>query len=255
MQTTRFFLPLHQLPNPPITYELGKDTAAYHHLARVLRAQAGWPVEILDADSPRKIAGKIMGITSESITFSLEKEIAPEPKANLTVLLALPEIAVLERVTEKLTEIGAAELVVFIGAHSQAKGAKERLESKLLRLQKIRDAACIQSGAPRLNLKFFESLEDVFEKVPPPPTARKFIASLQPDSTNLQRYLHKSFNLEPSPLPADIFLIIGPEGDLSPHEYQLASKREFIPISLGDTVLRVETAAICSAFTLLNYFS
>ncbi len=45
----------------------------------------------------------------------------------------------------------------------------------------------------------------------------------------------------------NILFLIGPEGDFSGEEIELAKKAGFIPVSLGDSVLRVETAALCVA--------
>jgi len=45
-------------------------------------------------------------------------------------------------------------------------------------------------------------------------------------------------------LPSSILVLIGPEGDFTPPEISLALESGFIPVSLGDNVLRVETAAI-----------
>jgi 16S rRNA (uracil1498-N3)-methyltransferase len=49
-------------------------------------------------------------------------------------------------------------------------------------------------------------------------------------------------------------ILIGPEGDFSPTEIQAALNRNYIPISLGNSILRVETAGVvaCSTIQLLN---
>jgi len=52
----------------------------------------------------------------------------------------------------------------------------------------------------------------------------------------------REINLSPS--PASALVLIGPEGDFTPAEIEEAVKAGFIPVSLGDTVLRVETAAV-----------
>jgi 16S rRNA (uracil1498-N3)-methyltransferase len=52
----------------------------------------------------------------------------------------------------------------------------------------------------------------------------------------------------------DATILIGPEGDFSPEEVQIAIDAGFIPVSLGDFRLRTETAALvaCTAIALLN---
>jgi 16S rRNA (uracil1498-N3)-methyltransferase len=49
----------------------------------------------------------------------------------------------------------------------------------------------------------------------------------------------------PEKLPADVFVLIGPEGDFTPAEEILAQKAGFAPVTLGPLILRAETAAIC----------
>jgi 16S rRNA (uracil1498-N3)-methyltransferase len=83
----------------------------------------------------------------------------------------------------------------------------------------------------------------------------RLVASLESGSTNLHEFLHKYYALEPSAYPTDIILVIGPEGDLSVDEYKLCSSNGFKPVSLGSSTLRVETAAICSAFSINNFFN
>jgi len=52
----------------------------------------------------------------------------------------------------------------------------------------------------------------------------------------------------------DVLLLIGPEGDFSPYELNLAKQNNYYPISLGKSRLRTETAAVvaCSTIHLLN---
>jgi 16S rRNA (uracil1498-N3)-methyltransferase len=47
--------------------------------------------------------------------------------------------------------------------------------------------------------------------------------------------------------PKDVLVLVGPEGDFTPQETGLARSKGFTPVSLGDTVLRVTTAAIAAA--------
>jgi 16S rRNA (uracil1498-N3)-methyltransferase len=53
----------------------------------------------------------------------------------------------------------------------------------------------------------------------------------------------------------NILVLIGPEGDFSDEEIELAKKNGFIPVSLGDLVLRVETAAVSVASFIRLYYS
>jgi 16S rRNA (uracil1498-N3)-methyltransferase len=65
---------------------------------------------------------------------------------------------------------------------------------------------------------------------------RLFFHQDREGSDTLHRYLSKT--------PKIITLVVGPEGGLSPEEVQLLRKRGFVPITVGRTVLRAETAAL-----------
>ena len=53
-------------------------------------------------------------------------------------------------------------------------------------------------------------------------------------------------------LAADNQLLIGPEGDFTPQEIQFATENSYMPVSLGNTRLRTETAALVGATLLMN---
>lgn len=139
---------------------------------------------------------------------------------------------------EKATEIGIDEITPVFCTHS------ERIRIKTERLQKILVAAMKQSlkaYLPKLNepadLKNFLSKDF---------TGQKFIAYCESgEEDELQKVYQKGENA---------LILIGPEGDFSHEEIALAKKQGFIPISLGKSRLRTETAGIvaCHTITLLN---
>ena len=54
------------------------------------------------------------------------------------------------------------------------------------------------------------------------------------------------------PSSSETLILIGPEGDFTPTEIQLALEKNYIPISLGETRLRTETAGVVAATLLMN---
>jgi 16S rRNA (uracil1498-N3)-methyltransferase len=139
---------------------------------------------------------------------------------------------------EKATEIGIDEITPVFCAHS------ERIRIKTERLQKILVAAMKQSlkaYLPKLNEP--ADLKNLFSQGF---TGQKFIAYCESgEEDELQKVYQKG---------ANALILIGPEGDFSHEEIALAKKQEFIPISLGKSRLRTETAGIvaCHTITLLN---
>lgn len=140
---------------------------------------------------------------------------------------------------EKATEIGLNEVTPVICDHS------ERKVVKLNRYEKVLQSAMKQSLHFRLpilneaqNLKDF--LRTEFQ-------GQKFIAHCE---ENLERLQLKD-QVKPS---SEVTVLIGPEGDFSPEEIKLALEHGWEPVSLGNSRLRTETAAIvaCHTVALVN---
>ena len=139
---------------------------------------------------------------------------------------------------EKATEIGMDEITPIICEHS------ERREIKIDRLNKVLVAAMKQSVnayLPKLNPPLlFKSF--VESKILP----EKFICN-----SNAQKDALFKNNYEPG---KNATVLIGPEGDFSKQEIQMASENNFMPINLGESRLRTETAGvhICSVINFIN---
>lgn len=139
---------------------------------------------------------------------------------------------------EKATEIGISEITPIICDHS------ERKQVKTERFDKIIQSAMKQSNQlylPKLNnpvsFKDFIKLKT---------NSLQFIAHCEEtDKKTLKNCIVPNEN---------ITILIGPEGDFSTTEIELAMKNNYIPISLGNTRLRTETAAIvaCHSVVFIN---
>jgi 16S rRNA (uracil1498-N3)-methyltransferase len=136
---------------------------------------------------------------------------------------------------EKATEIGVMEITPIICDHS------ERKVVKLDRFERVLQSAMKQSlhfTLPKLNqpVRFSEFVTDT-------PEGSKFIAHCEDeiDKKSLQNCLE---------LGEKSIILIGPEGDFSSEEIVLAKENEWNPVSLGNTRLRTETAAIVACHTV-----
>ncbi len=136
---------------------------------------------------------------------------------------------------EKATEIGIQEITPIICEHS------ERKVIKADRFQKILESAMKQSlhyYLPKLNepIAYATFIKKEFN-------GQKFIAHCEEtDKKSLKNELEIS---------EDVTILIGPEGDFSVKEIQLAIENSFIPVSLGNTRLRTETAAIVACHSVV----
>lgn len=136
---------------------------------------------------------------------------------------------------EKATEIGVHEITPIICDHSERKVIKNE------RFDKIILSALKQSNhcyLPILNqaISFKEFLKKEIK-------GQKFIAHCEEnDKKSLKKILEKNI---------DVTILIGPEGDFSSNEIEIAIKNHYIPISLGNTRLRTETAALVACHTVV----
>jgi len=136
---------------------------------------------------------------------------------------------------EKATEIGIHEITPIICEHS------ERKAIKMDRFQKILETAMKQSlhyYLPKLNEPI--AFKDFIKQKQ---TGQLFIAHCEDTSK-------KSLKTELKP-NENVTVLIGPEGDFSVKEIQLAIDSNFIPVSLGATRLRTETAGIVACHSII----
>lgn len=136
---------------------------------------------------------------------------------------------------EKATEIGIQEITPIICEHSERKVIKTE------RFQKILESAMKQSlhhYLPKLNdpIAYKEFIKKEF-------VGQQFIAHCEAtNKKSLKNELKKD---------ANVTILIGPEGDFSTLEIQQAIENQFIPVSLGNTRLRTETAAVVACHSVV----
>jgi 16S rRNA (uracil1498-N3)-methyltransferase len=200
----------------------------------------------------RKKEGDILHVTNGlGYLFYTEIALASDSKCTVNILsfekqepskyhlhLAVAPTKMNERYEwflEKATEIGIQEITPIICDHSERKVIKTE------RFQKIIESAMKQSlhyYLPKLNEPII--LRDFLKKEI---IGSKFIAHCEETNKNtLKSQIIKN---------QDTTLLIGPEGDFSNNEIELALNNNYIPISLGNTRLRTETAAIVACHSVV----
>lgn len=164
---------------------------------------------------------------------------ATEPKYHLHLAVAPTKMNDrYEWFLEKATEIGISEITPIICDRSERKNIKTDRFDKII-LSAMKQSS--QFYLPKLNepIAYSEFISKSFE-------GQKMIAHCEETSKkSIQSELKSNQNY---------IILIGPEGDFSEKEIQLALKNNYIPISLGDTRLRTETAAIvaCHSVAFIN---
>lgn len=218
--------------------ELSREES--HHAVKVLRLKAGDTVTILDGLG-NTMQGKIVDASSRITMVSITaKEKQIPRKGRLHIGISPPKSGDrFDWFLEKATEIGVEEITPLWSANS------ERTKINAARNEKIVVSAMKQSRnsyLPRLNdaQKFKDFVSSANSN-------RKYIAHCEPSATDkLTSVLAKD---------EDALILIGPEGDFSPSEIELALGHGFQAITMGAQRLRTETAAIvaCTIFHQTNY--
>lgn len=222
------------------------DAEESAHCVRVLRHKAGDEINVVDGlgtmmrcrladDSPRGASAEIL----EEVPgwgghpYSLTMAVCPTKNNER-----------FEWFVEKATEIGVDRIAPVIGDRS------ERRVFKSGRSRKIALSAMKQSLKARLPI--------VEEPVP----VKDFIAGSTVEEIKMICYCFEGETMRRSiedvlkevPEGATITIMIGPEGDFSPGEAELAVENGFIPVHLGPSRLRTETAAVTAATAVYLHF-
>ena len=210
------------------------------HCVRVLRFSDGEPVTLVDGKG-NWYQGEIERADVKGCKVRIFEKKSDEMKRPFRLHLAIAPTKNLDRIEwmlEKCTEMGIDEITMLCTEHSERKVVKEE------RLEKVLIAAMKQSlkaSLPKLNsmVSFKEFVKDRTESC-------RCIAHC---------HLGEKKRLDEIYLPGDdVVILIGPEGDFSPQEVKWAEEVGFIPITLGTSRLRTETAGIvaCHSINFMN---
>lgn len=207
------------------------------HCVQVLRMDVGEQIDITNGQgglfhATIQVAHKKNAV----VTITTSKQ-TDRPKQKLQLGISLLKNAVrLEWLFEKATEIGVTSITPLVCERT----IHERFKTE--RMQQIIQSAMIQSQQTWLPV--LSEPMPLRQFITKGSAAQKLIAHCEP--------LHKTSiqSIEPSD---DLLLLIGPEGDFAPSEIEAAIAKDFMPIDLGPTRLRTETAGIFALSCLKNF--
>ncbi|MBU4346462.1 MAG: 16S rRNA (uracil(1498)-N(3))-methyltransferase [Candidatus Omnitrophica bacterium] len=240
----RFYNPCQNISGNKIIIQ---DKGLLHHLKDVLRLKREDEVIIFDGQrneyqcSIEKLTGKVILNIKQKRSFS---EIREDIK--ITVAVALPKKSKMDGIVDKLTQLGA-DRIIPLETERVSVNLDDR--KKKLRLQRWRRIALSASQqSQRNNLPIIDSIKDINDVLSNlQGFDLKLIPTLTGEREPLKEILDKS-------KPQNILVLIGPEGDFTLQEVIKAKRAGFIAVSLGDLVLRVETAAIVVAGFIRLYY-
>lgn len=228
-------------PDIETSHFLSEEESA--HCVRVLRYDRGDEILLTDGRGttyharitnphPRHCEFEILSQEKQEKTHNIYLHVAIAPTKNIERL---------EWMVEKCTEIGVDEITPLLCRFS------ERKNLRIDRLEKIVLSAAKQSLTPYLpKLNELTDFGTLMHEYGGNEDIDKYIAHCYKDEKReLKDALRKG---------RDVLILIGPEGDFSEQEVELAIKEGFVPVGLGRSRLRTETAGVvaCHTVVLLN---
>ncbi|WNH12074.1 16S rRNA (uracil(1498)-N(3))-methyltransferase [Thalassobellus suaedae] len=228
--------------NPNITESTSQftfDKEESRHIVKVLRKTIGDTLHITNGKGWLFNAEVTVPDIKKCMVTIVSKSLQPKRDYNLHLAVAPTKMNDrYEWFLEKATEIGIDSITPIICDHSERKIIKTERFEKILQSATKQSLSCYM---PKLNdaIAFKDFIKQDFN-------GDLFIA-------HCEETHRKSLKNELKP-KTDITILIGPEGDFSVKEIELALKNNFIPVTLGDTRLRTETAAIvaCHSAAFIN---
>ena len=215
------------------------DPDEVHHLKCVLRLKSGDEVHLFN-ENGQEATAHIQRLDAKSVTLAIVecRTMAPTKSPQIILACAIPKKAKFESIIEKTTELGVTQIIPLLTARTEVRIKGEEARRKADRYRKVAINAakqCQRNSIPIID----------------PPTT--FDDVLKKFLTGETLILIPCLCKERSPMTAifrraitkpRILILIGPEGDFTEAEISKALAAGAIPVSLGETVLKVDTAAM-----------
>ncbi len=213
-----------------------------YHITNVIRLKKGDEIVLVSAQQGIVYNCKIMSACKELITTKVIESYKGERKLKNNIVLAQSILKSQKQsiVIQKAAELGVREIMPYISKHTAVKLDSEKDKiSKIQRWQKISYEAakqCKRTGIGRidkiLTLQEVANLKD-FDM--------KLVCSEKKTEHSIKSFLQK-FNTKNK--VNNILVIIGPEGGFSDEEIELLHNNNISSVTLGNLILRAETAVI-----------
>jgi 16S rRNA (uracil1498-N3)-methyltransferase len=247
MPAGRFVLRSLAFSAPLVGAELGLPEEIAHQARDVLRLHIGETLTLLDGAGGEYVATIIQVTRREvAVTVGARQEGLANPAPPLTLCVGMLKAAKMEMVLQKGTELGVTVFQPLVTERSVAL-AEELSAAKRRRYEAILAEAMEQSGAAWLpDLREPLPLAEVLAAVPQDAIA------LIPWERAMEQPLTETLRRAHAPHKQRVWLFIGPEGGFSAAEVELAERHAALPVTLGQRILRAETAALVAVTLALE---
>ncbi len=228
----RFFVARESISENRIVI-VGSDA---HHIARSLRMAEGDEVTACDGLG-REYRCRLARIRDEECLLDIIEEVdsGAESPVRITLCMAYPKGDKLEVVIQKAVELGADRIIPFESSRCIKRPKAEKAEKQTARLQRIAEEAAKQCGRAKIPtvtaaMPYSAMLKEAAE------SSLSLLCYENEDGLTLKNALAERER------PESISVIVGSEGGFSPDEVARAAEAGCVSVSLGNRILRCETA-------------
>ena len=210
-----------------------------HHIKKVMRMNINDNIEVIY--DKKLYLCKIIDNYDIEIVNEINED--NELNVDVTVAIGMVKEQKFDLILQKLTELGVKEIIPLAMERSIIKLDKAKIDKKVERWNSICKEASEQSKRniiPKVSLPMTlnELVKSNYDK--------KLVCSVKQKDNFINKYLQFKDEY------VKMIIVIGPEGGVSDKEEEFLNNNDFISVSLGSRVLRVETAAIYVA-SVINY--
>ena len=230
---------MHRFYAPHIAATLTLPEEESRHCTRVLRLVEGDNIEVVDGKG-KLYTCRIVMAHSKHCGVEIVMVEQESPHWGHQIVLGVAPTKNLDRIedmADRVTEMGIDRIIPLLCCNSERKVLKTE------RIQKIIVSAMKQSL--KATLPALDEMTPFKQLIDMPFLGNRYIAYVDPMLPRGQRKALAQAYVS----GVDTMIIIGPEGDFSPEEIEIALKAGFIPVSLGESRLRTETAAMFAIAT------
>ncbi|GAA5014138.1 16S rRNA (uracil(1498)-N(3))-methyltransferase [Acinetobacter puyangensis] len=213
--------------------------AVFHHWCRVLRAQIDDQATLFNGKGG-EYQVHLVEINKKNAFVSVDVFHPQDhtPAFQVTLGQVMSKGDRMDYAIQKATELGVHAIQLLTSERCEMRLKYERDQKKIEHWQGIAIAACEQCGMNRI------------PKILAPLSVQDWVNQNQADLKLVMALSQEKIQL-PQPLPAQIAVLVGPEGGLSQSEIDFAHQQGFASWTIGDRVLRTETAPVV-ALSIFN---
>lgn len=211
------------------------------HIARSLRMRPGETLTLSNGEGIDYLA-RILSIDGDAVETEILERTPnqTEPRAKLTLFMAMPKGDKMELIVQKATEIGVSVIQPILTERCISRPDEKSMEKKRARYQKIALEAAGQSGRGKVpEVRKLLTLSEAVQVLP-----EKSILFYEKGGERLSKLITSDDN--------DIGMFVGSEGGFSEEEAAFLVENGVVPATLGMRILRCETAPLCGMSVILS---